>query len=108
MKHFEGYAKQQDLGKKLALISDCKTCDSSMFNMVSRLLHMKNVMFKAMLELATKLSDLSEALEVHDCVSNAVPRRDCTLSTANQVFEYILKTLKAQASSLYVLLYEAT
>ncbi len=110
---------QANLGKKLALISDCKTHWKSMFNMIHRFLHMRKVVSKALLEAdleelllseeeTEKLSDLSEALELLDCGSNALAWRDCTLRKADQVFEYVLMSLKAQASSISMQLHDTT
>ncbi len=118
MMHFKGYAKQTwERSWPWALIARlagtaCLTWSAGFFiwgRLVSKALVELDLEGLLLSEEETeKLSDLSEALEVLDCGSNALARRDCNLKKADQVFEYVLMSLKAQASSISMQLYDTT
>jgi hypothetical protein len=102
------YAKQ-DLGKERTLVIDCKTRWSSLLAMLKRFLEMKLVVPKALIDHGSSslflsdaelllLSELVEGLEVVECGVRALCRRDATLASADQIFEYMIRTLHTQKS----------
>jgi hypothetical protein len=111
----------QDLEKQLILIIDCKTRWSFLLAMLKRFLTMKVVVQKALIDLnkssifpsetdLTTVADLVGALDVVECGTAelwALCRRDATLASADQIFEYMLQALKAQKTQVSKTLFKS-
>jgi DNA gyrase/topoisomerase IV subunit A len=107
---FQKYA-MQDLGKELTVIVDCKTRWSSLLAMLNRFLVMRGVVQKNLIDLNMSLiflsnnelvvvSNLVKALDVVECGTRAVCRRDTTLASADQIFAYMIQALRKQKTTL--------
>jgi hypothetical protein len=106
------YAKQ-DLDKELTLLIDSKTRWSSLLAMLQRFLKMKVVVPKALIDHGQSalflsdpelslISELVEALEIVECGTRALCRRDATLSSGDLIFEFMIQKLNGLESQFAV------
>jgi hypothetical protein len=111
------YAKQ-DLGKELTLLLDSKTRWSSLLTMLKRFLKMKGIVPKALIDYQQSslflsdgelflIKELVEALDVVECSTRALCQRDATLSSADQVFKFMIGKLRGLDSTFAAQLCDA-
>jgi len=100
-----------EFGKELTLILDCKTRWSSLLNMLSRFLLLRNPVLKAMVDVREKSIQLSDSdfNAIQDVVSSLEPvklaveaicRRDTNLITAEAAINFCIVQLTKQSSEL--------
>jgi len=101
---------KREFGKELSLSLDCRTRWNSLFDMLSRYLHLRTAVQKAMIDLKqpVHLTDADFAV-VQDIVSTLEPvklavtalcRRAMTLVTAETALNFCLVQLRKQSSEL--------
>ena len=94
--------------KELSLVLDCKTRSSFMYEMVERFICLKKCISKALLDLSIEhgisttefsfLNELKCALEPIKLAVEALCRKDATLLTAENVFQFLLKNHSTNVS----------
>ena len=96
--------------KRLSLVLDCKTCWSSMYEMVERFICLKKCKMKALLDLSIEhgistteflfLNELKCALESIKLAVEALCLKDATLLMAEGVFQFYLWSWKRGSRAL--------
>lgn len=97
--------------KELTLCLDTKTRWNSMVKMIRRFLDLKSSVIRALIEFSSfdlfpsqdqlsMLSDLSDSLEVVEVAAQALGRRDSDMGKAERIFEFLLKNLREQNSTI--------
>ena len=111
------YTKQQ-FGKEMALILDVKTRWTSLYAMLQRFIMLRAAVTKSFIDLEEfgmnmseqemiKVQELANALEPLTLASERICRREATLVTADDTFEFVLEELRKQNTFISVELFEA-
>lgn len=101
---------QQELGKGLSLILDCKTRWNSLLNMLERFYSLKMCISKVLIDIASEIqfteeewnniNNLNLSLQPLKLGVEVLCRRDSTLVTADTTFRFILEKLDKQQGVL--------
>ena len=101
---------QDEHGKRLELILDCKTRWNSLLNMLERFYNLRLCISKALIDVESeiyftdeewsKINDLKLCLEPVKLGLEVMYRRDLTLITAETTFRFILEKLDKQSTLL--------
>lgn len=101
---------EEEHGKRLELILDCKTRWSSLFNMLERIYNLRLCVSKALIDIKSeihfsdeewsKIYDLKMCLEPVKLGLEVICRRESTLITAETTFRFILEKLDKQSTVL--------
>lgn len=99
---------QEEFGKKLELVLDCKTRWSSLYNMLERFIKLRPCISKALIDVNSALhfseDEWSKLIELKLCLEpmklgvEAICRQDATLITAETTLRFIMKKLNEQSS----------
>lgn len=101
-----------DFGKEIALVLDCKTRWSRLFNMLECFYKLKNCIQKALIDLKLNLeinftetefnviSEINNALLPIKLTLEAIVQRDATLLSANAAIDFMYKELATQKTQL--------
>lgn len=102
---------QEEYGKKLELILDCKTRWNSLLNMLERFYNLRLCISKALIDIKSeiyfadeewsKINDLKLCLEPVKLGVEVICRRDSTLSTTETTLRFILEKLDKQSTLLF-------
>ena len=102
---------EKELGKQLVVLRDSKTRWNSLLAMVKRFLEVKTPLAKTLLTLKhihllpsdseiKCLEDMVESLETIETGSLALGRRECSLTKADRIFQFMLEKLEQQSSEI--------
>jgi len=101
---------QQELGKNLSLILDCRTRWNSLLNMLERFYSLRMCISKALIDVASEIqiseeewnniNNLNLSLQPLKLGVEVLCRRDSTLVTADTTFRFILEKLDKQQGLL--------
>jgi len=101
---------QEEYGKKLELILDCKTRWNSLLNMLERFYNLRLCISKALIDIKSeiyftdeewsKINDLKLCLEPVKLGVEVICRRDSTLITTETTLRFILEKLDKQSTLL--------
>ncbi|KAJ8729444.1 hypothetical protein PYW08_000536 [Mythimna loreyi] len=104
------YVKSDHNNKELKLILDCKTRWSSLADMITRFLSIKDSVSKALIDLKSDiqfsdaelqiLTNLSESLTVVKATVEALCQRDANLITAMAAMKFMLTKLRQDSTSI--------